>query len=169
MRLLRHCASALIALGCVACAGSEPTSALSDIEVTTDATNYVAQPIPGSAPYTRYSFRVIVRTTNRSLRSIGLSRCYPGSRTPTFGVRLHSDSASAYSAFDPVWGCVGGVPPLTIRPGATRIDTLFVEGPNAFSGVTGEPRGVADGLMSLHMASEQGGFESNRFLVSRSP
>ena len=169
MRLRHQLSSAIIALGCIACGSSDSTGVLTDVEVTTDATSYVAQQIPGSAPYTRYSFRVIVRTTNRSLRSIDLSRGSSSSRSPTFGVVLHSDSASAYSAFDPVWACGGGVPPLTIRPGARRIDTLFVQGPNAFSGVTGEPRGVADGLMSLYMASEQGGLESNRFVVSRSP
>ena len=137
--------------------------------VVTDATSYVAEPVPGTPPRTLFAFRVIVRTTNGSLQPVHLGRCNPESAGPLFGVVLHPEAAGARSAYDPIWACVGGAQPIVIPPGAERVDTLTIQGPTTVNGVTGEPYGVAEGTMSLQLASEGGGIMSNRFSVSRAP
>ncbi len=157
----------LAALAAGACA--EATGPDSAVVATTDATSYVAEIIPGSAPRTRYAFRVVVRIDNRSARPVALARCAPGSTSPIFGVTLQADSVALRSAFDPGWSCVGGVPPLVLAPGATRLDTLAIQGPTAFDGVSGAPRGVTAGLMTIHFASDVPMLSTNAFYVSQIP
>lgn len=169
MRLLRSPSPALAGLSLLALACVAPTGALSSVLVETDATSYVAAPVPGTPPRTLYAFRVIVRTTNRSLQSVHFGRCNPESDVPIFGVELHPESADSRSAFDPIWACVGNAQPIEIRPGAVRVDTLIIQGPTVVNGVTGEPIGVAEGSMVLRLASESGRVVSNRFSVSLAP
>ena len=169
MRILRSASSVVASLALLASACVSPTEALPDVVVETDATSYVAEALPGTPPQTQFAFRVIVRTTNGSRRPVRLGRCNPESAGPIFGVELHPEAAGARSAFDPVWGCVGGVEPIEIRPGAARVDTLTIQGPTVVNGVTGEPVGFAEGTMVLRLASESGRLVSNRFSVSLAP
>ncbi len=169
MRILRSPSPIVAGLSLLASACVSPTGALPGVVVETDATSYVAEPLPGTPPRTQYAFRVIVRTTNGSLEPVRLGRCNPESAGPIFGVELHPESAGTRSAFSPVWGCVGGVQPIEIRPGAVRVDTLTIQGPTVVNGVTGEPVGVAEGTMLLRLASESGRVVSNRFSVSLAP
>jgi hypothetical protein len=162
MRVIHKLSLLTVALACLGCESSDLTGADAGLEITTDATNYVAELVPGSAPYAQYSFRVIVRTTNRSPSVVGLGRCWPSSRTPIYSVATHADSRDKLAAYNPIWACVGGHTPLMIWPGGTRVDTLFVRGPNSFDGVTGQGFGETTGLMSIHIS----GVFSNRFSVS---
>lgn len=162
MRVIHKLSLLTVALACLACDGSDPTGADAGLEITTDATNYVAQVVPGTAPRTQYSFRIIVRTTNRSPSVVGLSRCRSSSRTPIYSVNTDADSGVRLAAYSPIWACVGGHTPLMIWPGGTRVDTLFVRGPNGFDGLTGQGSGETTGLMSINIS----GFSSNRFSVS---
>lgn len=168
MRSLRPLSPVVTGLSLLATACASPTGTLPGVAVVTDATSYVAEPVPGTPPRTLYAFRVIVRTTNESLRPFHLGRCNPESAGPIFGVVLHAEPAGARSAYDPAWACVGGEP-IVIPPGSVRVDTLTIQGPTVVNGVTGEPLGVAEGTMSLLFASEGGGIMSNRFSVSRAP
>ena len=169
MRILRSQSPVVASLALLASACASPTEALPGVVVETDATSYVAEALPGTPPRTQYAFRVIVRTTNGSRMPVRLGRCNPESAGPIFGVELHPESAGTRSAFSPVWGCVGGVEPIEIRPGAARVDTLILQGPTVVNGVTGEPVGVAEGTMVLRLASESGRVVSNRFSVSLAP
>ena len=169
MRSLRSLSPVVTGLSLFASACASPTGTLPGVAVVTDATSYVAEPVPGTPPDTHYAFRVIVRTTNSSKQPVHLGRCNSQSAGPIFGVVLHPESADAFSAYDPAWACVGGAQPIVIRPGSVRVDTLIVQGPRGFNGVTGEPLGVAEGTMSLQLASEGGRMRSNRFAVSRAP
>ena len=169
MRSLRSRLPVVTGLSLLASACVSPTGTLPGVVVATDATSYVAELVPGTPPRTHYAFRVIVRTTNGSLQPVHLGRCNPESAGPLFGVVLHPEAAGARSAYDPIWACVGGAQPIVIRPGAERVDTLIVQGPTVFNGVTGEPLGVAEGTMSLRLASEGRPVMSNRFSVSLAP
>ena len=169
MRLVRSPSLAATALSLLVLACVPPTEALSGVVVETDATSYIAEALPGTPPRTQYAFRVIVRTTNGSRQTVRIGRCNPESAVPIFGVELHPESAGSRSAFSPVWACVGGVPPIEIRPGSVRVDTLTIQGPTVVNGVTGEPVGVAEGTMVLRLASENGRVVSNRFSVSLAP
>ena len=168
MRSLRSLSAVVTGLSLLASACASPTGTLPGVAVVTDATSYVAEPVPGTPPRTLYAFRVIVRTTNSSMQPVHLGRCNPESAGPLFGVVLHPEAAGVRSAYDPIWACVDAQP-IVIRPGAERVDTLIVQGPTVFNGVTGEQFGVAEGTMSLQLASEGGRIMSNRFSVSRAP
>lgn len=169
MRILRSPSLVVANLALLASACVSPTEALPGVVVETDATSYVAEALPGTPPRTQYAFRVIVRTTNGSQEPVRLARCNPESAGPIFGVELYAVTAGTRSAFNPAWGCLGGVAPIEIRPGAARVDTLIIHGPTVFNGVTGEPVGIAEGTMVLRLASESRRLVSNRFSVSLAP
>lgn len=134
------------------CRGAtEPLSelgAVPDGVFMTDATGYVAHRIAGTGAVKRYRFTVITRYENRSATSVFLGRCFPASPQPLFTV-VHAD-ASVESGYEYVWGCVGHDQQFAIPPGAVRVDTLQVEGPNRFDGVTHEPIGVTTGRFKLY-------------------
>ena len=112
---------------------------------TTDATSYVAVGIPRG----RYRFTVISRFENRGAATLYLGRCYPNSPHPLFGVELATPT-SQKSAYSGIFACVGHDKQFAIQPGVVRIDTLQVQGPNAFDGHTHEPLGVTNGEFRLY-------------------
>ncbi|MDP1861955.1 MAG: hypothetical protein Q8K82_25065 [Gemmatimonadaceae bacterium] len=116
----------------------------------TDATGYVADRIPGTGSVRRYRFTVITRYANRGAASLFLGRCFPTSPQPLFTVAA-TDSL-VRSGYEYVWGCVGHDKQFEVPPGAVRVDTLQVEGPNIFDGVTHQPLGVTSGRFKLYFA-----------------
>jgi len=101
---------------------------------TTDAPGCVAYSLPGE-PF-RYRFRIISRFENRGTSTLYLGRCYPNSPQPLFTVESATNVASGYAIS---WACVGPDRQFAIRSGEVRIDTLEIEGPNAFQGGTNIP------------------------------
>ena len=156
-RISRSVSGAIVFLGAISLmschAGSDslgPFDALGPVPdgaFTTDATGYVAGRLPGQPP--RYRFTVISRFHNRGAATLYLGRCYPNSPRPLFGVTLAAP-APEESAYDGIWACTGHDKQFAIRPGEVRIDTLQVEGPNAFDGITNEPFGVTEGDFRLY-------------------
>ena len=113
----------------------------------TDQSSYTAVSISGEPPVGgRYAFQVIATFENRLPRTLYLARCYPDSRLPVFGVVMEPDGGSA---FDQVWACVGHDQQIAVRPGETRTDTLYIQGPNGWDGRTGVPFGLLEGRMRI--------------------
>ena len=116
----------------------------------TDATAYRAVYRGGAGAGVTYGFRVVATFTNPLPVAVYLARCYPDSPRPTFGIELVGDTAGAGgwgSAFSRAWACVGHDRQFVVAPGATRVDTLDVAGPNAWQG--GAPRGRFDGRVRV--------------------
>ncbi len=128
-----------------------------DGALMTDATGYVAQQIAGTAQPTEYRFTVITRFENRSAAPVYLGRCYPTSPQPVYGITA-ADGSAIESAYDPNWACVGHDHQFEILPGAVRVDTFLVQGPNGFDENTQRALGVTGGVfrLSLSVASARG-------------
>ena len=149
---------AVTALICTTAACSDaPTSALGAANLlatdegnfTTDQAVYTATRDP-SVEYLRYEFQLVARFTNTTNKTVYLSRCYPDTPTPTYGIQLLGQGVDQWgSAFDPAWACVGHDRQIEVPPGATRTDTFEIGGPNAFDGVSGRPFGTLVGRMRL--------------------
>ncbi len=133
-------ATLFIVAGC----HQELTAPVQRSSLRTDKIAYVATSI-GTAPYNRYIVSVITRFENSGDVPIYLETCF-GKAPPIYSVRLVSDSTSE-SAFNPVWGCVGASP-LTVAPGETRVDTLQLGAPNAWSSA-GVPHGTLNGQLRI--------------------
>jgi hypothetical protein len=93
---------------------------------------YTAEREGGDDRYRRYRFAVVARYTNRTSAPVYLDRCGPDGRTPRYGVGL-AGGRPGRSAYHPQWGCRGGGAQLEVGPGASRVDTLRLAGPNSFS------------------------------------
>ena len=136
----------------LACGTStEPLSDLGPVPdgpLRTDFTGYVARRLAGSAAPVLYRFTVITHFENRGVVPLYLGRCLPDSPQPQFGVGV-ADSAAAESAYDPVWACVGHDQQFEVLPGASRVDTLTLQGPNLSDGHTHEGIGVTEGQFRL--------------------
>ena len=122
------------------------------VQLHTGRAQYTAHYERGEGNYRQYGFDVVATFDNQSDRTVYLNRCYPDSRNPTYGVR-RADGKGEWEnrpAYNPVWACVGTKNPIAISAGETRVDTLHLEGPNGWDGVTGEPHGVMEGRFHLH-------------------
>ncbi|MGH7619247.1 MAG: hypothetical protein ACREPM_18680 [Gemmatimonadaceae bacterium] len=153
--MLRRGAEAFL-LGLVACSSAaEPVVSAPDVDqppppgiFTTNSTSYTAA-VDSNLSLTRYNFTIVTRFTNPTSSPIYFVRCNSSSRTPIFGVSLVGQTDAWGSAFNPVWACVGGGGQFIVAPGATRVDTLHLSGPNAWDTPTGAPLGIAEGPMRL--------------------
>jgi hypothetical protein len=119
------------------CTSTEPIP--SGGMLTTDATTYVAHPIEGSGAPPRYRFSVITRFENTWAVTLYLGRCTSESSRPLFSVAV-ADSPSTEAAYSQIWACVGHDRQFKIVPGAVRVDTFQVEGPNVYP--AGDPIGL---------------------------
>jgi len=113
-----------------------------------DQTDYQAICIEGKGEDCTYGFTLIARLENQTADTIYVSRCRPRDRTPEYSIEAIKDSTedAAYSKF---WACVGHNFPIVIAPRATRVDTLRIDGPNAFDGRTNAPIGKLEGKFKL--------------------
>lgn len=117
---------------------------------TTDVTGYIARLVPGSAPQTQYRFTVISRYENRGSVSLYLGRCFPTSPQPLWSVGLADTSETGF-AYVQIWACVGHDQQFELAPGAVRVDTLQILGPNAFDHNTHQPlNGITNGQFCLY-------------------
>jgi hypothetical protein len=130
---------------------------LPDGSLMTDATGYVAQQIVGSARPIRYRFTVITRFQNRSVAPVYLARCFPSSPQPMYSIGS-ADGSATESAYAPIWGCVGHDNQFEILPGAVRVDTFSVQGPNLYDEIQQQGLGATSGTLrlSLLVASARG-------------
>lgn len=122
--------------------------------IQTDQVEYLSEVVGGEGHYTRYAFIVVARFRNETGHTLSLSRCEPDSPTPLYGIEALGAEDGVPAGYSPFWACVGHDAPLRVEPGETRVDTLRIEGPNSWNGLTGEPRGVLEGLFRLHYLTE---------------
>ena len=120
---------------------------LADGHFTTDAREYTARRFEGTGHFARYRFTVVSRFENRSANPRYFARCFPNTPTPIFSVM--AADISTESAYAQISACVGHDQQFEVPPGATRVDTIQVEGPNTFNGITNEPYGVKEGIFRL--------------------
>jgi hypothetical protein len=113
--------------------------------IRTDRESYAAVPV--FPDYSQYAFTVITTFTNPTGDTLYLDRCYPDTPYPIYGVGREDDQEVGWNA---AWACVGTVP-FAMAPGETRVDTLRITGPNAFTR-SGEPMGVLWGTFRLGFA-----------------
>jgi hypothetical protein len=146
----------VVSVGCIVLSScrmsTEPLRDLGpvpDAAFTTDTTGYVAQRIWGAGDTSIYRFTVISRFENRGAAPLYLGRCFPTSPQPLFDVVV-ADSSTAESGYAQPRACVGHDQQFEIIPGAVRIDTLQVEGPNTFDGRTHQPIGITEGRFRLY-------------------
>jgi hypothetical protein len=154
----RLIASLLIAGSIPACSdGFGPPQDREGEALQTDRTRYVATRVPGtSGIYVQYGFTAIVTFANRGGETVYLNNCYANSTSPTYGVELVSSDER--SGLDPAWACVGHDRQLAVPPGASRVDTLFISGPNGWQ--AGVPTGVLEGVFQLRYRVRTGPGES---------
>lgn len=125
----------------------------------TDAKSYVA--VGNGASYEqRFHFLLVSRFENQSQDTMFLDRCYPDSPQPIFTV-VDADSAAKIApddrpAYVQMWPCVGHDKQIEVAPGAVRIDTLSIDGPNTFDGHTGAGYGKLEGTFRLYFVARRG-------------
>lgn len=115
--------------------------------LTTDASSYVALPAGQVYSTTIYELTVVTTFHNPTESPVDFGRCNPSSTGTTFNVIRVSPGAAA--AYEPMWACVGGVPPIVVAPHAMWVDTVNLRGPNAFDGHTHAPYGLPAGVFRL--------------------
>ena len=101
-----------------------------DGALTTDATGYVAEWIVGTQPRL-YQFPVITRFENRTAAPVLLGRCLPDSPQPRYAI-VQADFSRVGPAYNPEWACVAHNKHFQLLPGAVRVDTFRIQGPNLF-------------------------------------
>ncbi len=136
----------------------------------TNATGYLAQRT--DSVYGRYRYTVITRYENRGTTPLYLGRCFPETPQPLFSVDL-SDRSQGESAYTQIWACVGHNKQFQIVPGAVRIDTLVVEGPNTYQGGTtigyGKVRGTYRVRFLVRTSAGDGAPDANQALGLSNP
>jgi hypothetical protein len=130
-------------LGC-----HEPPTAPVAVALHLDHGTYVAVPL---APTGTYAFRLVVHYENATGVPIFFDLCNPSDSLPIFGVP--TANGRSLSAYDPVWACRGGGPALEFPPGASRTDSLLIEGPTAYVG--SEVLGVLTGSFRLEYQTQR--------------
>lgn len=141
-RLILAALSIMLPAGCSDSAG--PAFLDSDTSLWTDLPSYVATYVAGEGAYQRYGFQLVASFSNEGARTVYLLRCAPDSERPLFQVR----GLGFESGYDRAWACVGHDHHLAVAPGEIRVDTLFITGPNAWSGSSS--LGRLEGDFQLH-------------------
>jgi hypothetical protein len=150
---MRSHLAGLLLLASAACEGptAEPhgltVGDLRDLTLRTDRNLYEATFLRGEDTYRTYALTVVARFTNTTDQPLYLSRCYPATSYPIYGVvSINADQEAGYN---PVWACVGHDHPIVVGSGETRVDSLRIAGPNAWDGSTKEPFGTLTGRFRL--------------------
>jgi hypothetical protein len=148
-------AFAVLAFALAACApasvparGPPPGSA--GLSLRTDRAAYEARYVEGEGNHQRFGFRLIARFENRTGAAVFLDRCEPNSPRPIYSVEPTDPARRVgLGGYSPVWACAAHDRPIVVQPGAVRVDTLRIVGPNAWDGRTGERLGPMDGEFRL--------------------
>ena len=122
-----------------------------DGSLTTDATGYLAEPIVGTVRPLQYQFKLITRFENRSRSPVFLGRCYPNSPQPIYSI-VSADGSALESAYNPNWACVGHDSQFQLLPGAVRVDTFTLQGPNVFDPSKQQAVGATSGMFRLALS-----------------
>lgn len=120
------------------------------LAIVTDADAYVAVPTERIWDFYQHDFRVVARTTNRTNATLYLQRCRPESTIPMYDVAFADTSMDRRrAAYSLAWACVGHDRHIELLPGAVRVDTLLLHGPNMWDGRTHAPIGEIEGAFRL--------------------
>ena len=139
------------ALFLACCTPTEPLLNLGPVpdgRFTTDSTGYRARRIDGGDMPTQFAFAVTTRFETRGSVPLYLGRCFSNSPRPLFDVPLAQPSGAG-SGYAQVWACVGHDRQFEVLPGAIRIDTLLVGGPNSWDPVTHATHGITAGVFRI--------------------
>lgn len=130
----------LLAAGVYGCsAATKPEDQIS-APFTTDATTYTAKRVSGNGPSVLvYSFTAITRYTNATAIPVQLPTCSIRGPGPVYGVTAVDEPLPngwiVYASG--IFACLSGVQWIVVAPGATRVDTLHLEGTALVNAATG--------------------------------
>jgi hypothetical protein len=101
------------------------------------------------APPYLYAFPLVARLENRTERPVLLKRSCRGQALPQYEIRAAEEGLE--SAYDPVWVCaeIRPIPVIVVQPGEVRIDSVNIEGPATWDGLTKQPYGALSGRFRL--------------------
>lgn len=114
------------------------------VSFTTDKTVYSATAIVAT-PVTFYSFVVIARYANNGGTPVSVLTC--DGRHPYYNVWGVGNNLGD-SPYDPLSNCDVPLPPLTVAPGALRLDTIAIRGPTT-TAADGTPLGPLYGQVRI--------------------
>jgi len=131
-------------------AATTPPPVRADEPVQTDSLVYSATVRSTTRAYTEYGFTVVARYTNRTAAPVYVANCFPQDSTPVYLVVMADTSAARTggTAYARLWGCVGHDHQPEVLPGATRVDTLRLRGPNVLDASL-VPVGAFSGRMRI--------------------
>ena len=138
------CCAGLVALGCNPF--DDPTPR--ELIVSTDQPSYRASFVGVQGGYAAYQFQLVVRMQNVGSQQLNIGVPCGNTETPLYSVVM-ADGKSE-SAFNPVWTACAPANHPVLAPGETRVYTLTLRGPNAFS--SDGPLPQAAGKMFLRLA-----------------
>jgi hypothetical protein len=119
--------------------------------IQTDTTIYTARLIQGVPTNGRFAFPVVTRFANPAPDTIFLARCLPDFAYPLYSV-VALEQTSPAAAYSQAWACGSHDQPVIVAPGQIRIDTLYLNGPNAWN--DGIPVGLLDGIFRLSFSRQ---------------
>lgn len=152
--LMRRSAPVFLAFALAACAPASdpapgPAGHSAELSLRTDRAAYEARYVEGEGNHRRFGFRLVARFENRTGAAVFLDRCEPNSPRPIYSVEATDPARRGGFGYSPVWACAAHNRPIVVPPGAVRVDTLRIAGPNAWDGRTGERLGPMDGEFRL--------------------
>jgi hypothetical protein len=127
----------------------------------TDASSYTATSL-GSG---QFGVRLVLSYQNYADTAISLDRCLPTDTSPMYSVELEWPVSAEGAAYNGAWACVGGVTPIVVASGATRVDTITLRGPLAYEHDTQQPLGVLAGKFRIGYGAKL----SNAFQIKLPP
>src|SRR5512143_1276091 len=113
-----------------------------------DHDGYRAACIEGKGVDCRFGFTLIATYENRTSDTDYVSRCGPRDKTPKYSIEPFPDTTQR-TAYARMWACVAHDFPIVTPPHTVRVDTLRIEGPNAWDGRTYAPLGILQGQFRL--------------------
>ncbi|MEM1271263.1 MAG: hypothetical protein AAGI08_14570 [Bacteroidota bacterium] len=125
---------------------SEPAAGGTPIQ--TDKAVYTAEPV-GAGDREVYAFDLTATFENTTAQTVYLGRCFPDTPMPIYRLEVLGEADGQQAAYDAVWACVDHGEAFAIAPGATRVDTFRIAGPNAWPDGSDEGIGVLEGEFRL--------------------
>lgn len=152
MSFARRIARVAVGLGVVGCGSATEVSIPHGVPprgvLTTDSIGYIARVVGEYYGNPMYQFRIIARYENTTSSPVFMEKCRANSRSPVYSI-VRADGPLASGAYNPLLACLDVEDKLIVPPGAVRIDTFVVNGPNAWDGRTKKPEGVTNGRFVL--------------------
>src|SRR5215204_6533334 len=130
----------LLAAGACGCSTATTPEDRPSGPFTTDATTYTAKRANGSGPNVLvFGFTAITRYTNATAVPVQLPTCSLRGRGPLYGLTNVDDPLpNGFIVYGSgTFVCLAGVQWIGVAPGATRVDTLRLEGTALVNAATG--------------------------------